>query len=203
MKDFEALKNIWHSQVELPKVSHSDVLKRVRKTKNGLANKLLVEVIGMGAAVAVIIFVWLTSPFKMWTTHLGMLIIIFCTLYYLYIQIRDYNAIKDESLLLNKPEEYIDYLKRFKHHRHVLNTRNYLVYTVILSLGFAFYFVEIAFLASFAITILAILLTVGWILFCYFFLMKRYMRKEESKLAEMIENLERLQKQFEDSEAEE
>ncbi len=203
MKDFEALKNIWHSQVALPKVSHSDVLKRVRKTKNGLANKLLFELIGMGAAIALLTFVWLTSPFKMWTTHLGMFIFIFCTLYYLYTQVRDYIAIKDESLLLSKPEEYIEYLKRYKHHRNVLNTRNYLVYTVLLSIGFAFYFVEIAFLASIAITIIAILFTVGWILFCYFFLMKRYMRKEESKLAEMIENLERLQKQFEDSEPEE
>jgi predicted membrane protein len=200
MKDFEALKNIWHNQVALPKVSHEDVLKRIRKTKNGFANKLLIELIGMTAAITLLIFIWFTNPFKMWTTHLGMLILIFCCLYYLYVQIRDYNLIKDESLLLNKPEEYIEYLKKYKHDRYLLNTRKYRVYTFFLSIGLALYFIEIAFLASVWITVLAIVFTVAWILFCYLVLMKNYIRKEESKLGDMIENLGRLQKQFEDQE---
>lgn len=200
MKDFEALKNIWHNQVALPKVSHEDVLKRIRKNKNGFANKLLVELIGMSSAIGLLIFVWVTSPFKMWTTHLGMLILIVCCLYYLYVQIRDYNLIKDESLLLSKPEEYIEYLKKYKHDRYLLNTRKYRIYTFFLSIGLALYFIEIAFLASVWITVLAISFTVAWILFCYLILMKNYIRKEESKLGDMIENLGRLQKQFEDQE---
>ena len=200
MKDFEALKNIWHNQVALPKVSHEDVLKRIRKNKNGFANKLLVELIGMSSAIGLLIFVWVTSPFKMWTTHLGMLILIICCLYYLYVQIRDYNLIKDESLLLSKPEEYIEYLKKYKHARYLLNTRKYRIYTFFLSIGLALYFIEIAFLASVWITVLAISFTVAWILFCYLILMKDYIRKEESKLGDMIENLGRLQKQFEDQE---
>lgn len=200
MKDFEALKNIWHNQVALPKVSHEDVLKQIRKNKNGFANKLLVELIGMSSAIGLLIFVWVTSPFKMWTTHLGMLILIVCCLYYLYVQIRDYNLIKDESLLLSKPEEYIEYLKKYKHDRYLLNTRKYRIYTFFLSIGLALYFIEIAFLASVWITVLAISFTVAWILFCYLILMKDYIRKEESKLGDMIENLGRLQKQFEDQE---
>jgi hypothetical protein len=47
MKDFEALKSIWHDQIALPKVSHNDVLKNLRKTRNGLASKLLLEMMGM------------------------------------------------------------------------------------------------------------------------------------------------------------
>ena len=196
MKDFEALKDIWHNQVALPKVSHEDVLRKVRKTKNGFANKLLRELIGMVLAVAMLTYVWISSPFKMWTTHLAMIILIACCLYYLYRQIRDYNLIKDESLLLNKPEEYIDYLKKYKSDRYILNTRNYKLYTLFLSLGFLFYFIEIAFLASIWVTVIGIFLTAAWILFCYFVLMRRYIRKEEAKLEDMIHNLERLQKQF-------
>ena len=198
MKDFEALKNIWHNQVALPKVSHEDVLKYIRKSKNGFANKLLIELIGMSAAMILIMYVWITSPFKMWTTHLGILIVIFCCLYYLYVQIRDYTLIKDESLLLNKPEEYIRYIKKYRQNRYILNTRKYKIYTFFLSIGLALYFIEISFLASIWITVAGIVFTVAWILFCYLFLMKNYIRKEESKLGEMIENLERLQKQFED-----
>ena len=197
MKDFEALKDIWHNQVALPKVSHEDVLKKVRKTKNGFANKLLVELLGMCMAIAMLSYVWISSPFKMWTTHLAMIILVSCCLYYLYIQIRDYNRIKDESLLLSKPEEYIAYLKKYKNDRYILNTRKYKVYTAFLSLGFLFYFIEIAFLASVWVTVIGIVFTAAWILFCYTILMRRYIRKEEAKLGDMIGNLERLQKQFE------
>ena len=196
MKDFEALKDIWHNQVALPKVSDEDVLRKVRKTKDGFANKLLRELIGMLLAVAMLTYVWISSPFKMWTTHLAMIILIGCCLYYLYKQIRDYNLIKDESLLLNKPEEYIDYLKKYKSDRYILNTRSYRFYTLFLSLGFVFYFIEIAFLASVWVTVIGIFLTAAWIIFCYFILMRRYIRKEEAKLEDMIDNLERLQKQF-------
>ena len=196
MKDFEALKDIWHNQVALPKVSHEDVLRKVRKTKTGFANKLLIELVGMCIAIGMLTYVWISSPFKMWTTHLAMAIMICCCLYYLYVQIRDYNRIKDDSLLLNKPEEYIDYLKSYRNHRYVLNTSKYKVYTWFLSLGFLFYFIEIAFLASLWVTLAGIAFTAGWILFCYFILMKRYIRKEEAKLEDMIQNLERLQQQF-------
>ena len=196
MKDFEALKDIWHNQLALPKVSHEDVLRKVRKTKTGFANKLLIELIGMCLAIAMLTYVWMSSPFKMWTTHLAMAIMISCCLYYLYVQIRDYNRIKDDSLLLNKPEEYIDYLKSYRSHRYVLNTSKYKVYTWFLSFGFLFYFIEIAFLASLWVTIAGIVFTAAWILFCYFVLMKRYIRKEEAKLEDMIQNLERLQQQF-------
>ena len=200
MKDFEALKNIWHNQVALPKVSHEDVLRKVRKTKNGFANKLLIELIGMCLAIGMLGYVWISSPFRMWTTHVAMVIMISCCLYYLYVQIRDYNRIKDDSLLLNKPEEYIDYLKTYRSDRYNLNTSKYKVYTWFLSFGFLFYFIEIAFLASLWVTVIGVIFTALWILFCYFILMKRYIRKEEAKLEDMIQNLERLQQQFKTSE---
>jgi len=200
MKDFEALKNIWHNQVALPKVSHEDVLRKVRKTKNGFANKLLIELIGMCLAIGMLAYVWISSPFRMWTTHVAMVIMISCCLYYLYVQIRDYNRIKDDSLLLNKPEEYIDYLKTYRSDRYNLNTSKYKVYTWFLSFGFLFYFIEIAFLASLWVTVIGVIFTALWILFCYFVLMKRYIRKEEAKLEDMIQNLERLQQQFKTSE---
>ncbi len=195
MKDFDALKAIWHSQIVLPKVSYEEVLGKVRKTKNTFANKLLLELLGMGLAIPALVYVWASNPFKMWTTHLAMLIMIACCIYYLYVQIRDYRRINDESLL-NKPEDYITFLKKYKSERYLLNTRKYKIYTAFLTIGFALYFIEIAFLASVWVTVFGMLFTLSWILFCYFFLMKRYIRKEESKLEDMINNLQRLEDQF-------
>jgi hypothetical protein len=197
MKDFEALKSIWHDQIALPKVSHEDVLKNLRKTRDGLATKLLIEMIGMGIAAAVLIYVWIASPFTMWTTHLAMIIFISCCIYYILSMIRNLRSINYDKLL-DKPECYINYLKKYKHERYIFNTRKYTVYSIFFTLGFVLYFIEISFMASLLITIIGILFTFLWIGLCYFVLMRIYIKREEGKLEEMIHNLERLHKQFVD-----
>ncbi|MHB1178314.1 MAG: hypothetical protein ACYCZO_08290 [Daejeonella sp.] len=197
MKDFEALKSIWHSQVALPKVSHEDVLKKVSKTKKVLASRLLMEMSGMSLATVMLIYVWIESPFRMWTTHLAMVIFMVCCLYYIVALIGNYRRITYDNLL-DKPEEYILYLKNYKHDRFIFNTRKYRIYSLFFTAGFILYFIEIAFLAALWITIAGLVFTFLWIALCYFVLMRIYIRKEESKLEEMIQNLERLQRQFED-----
>ena len=198
MKDFEALKSIWHGQIALPKVSHDDVLKKVRKTQSGLASKLLIEMIGMIIAAIILLYVWIESEFTMWTTHLAMLIFISCCTYYIIAMIQNYRRI-NYSKLLDKPECYISYLKNYKHARYVFNTRNYKIYSIFFTIGFVLYFIKISFLIPLWITVLGIVFTFLWIALCYFVLMRIYIRREEAKLEEMIENLERLHKQFEDT----
>ena len=197
MKDFEALRSIWHDQVALPKVSHEDVLKKVSKTKKGLVSRLLIEMSGMALATVMLIYVWIESPFKMWTTHFAMVIFVLCCLYYIVVLIGNYRKIAYNNLL-DKPEEYIIHLKKYKHDRFIFNTRKYTIYTIFFTAGFILYFVEIAFLASLWVTIAGVVFTFLWIALCYFVLMRIYIRKEESNLEEMIHNLERLEKQFED-----
>lgn len=199
MKDFEALKSIWLNQAALPKVSHEDVLKKVRKTRKGLARRLLFEIIAMAIASAILIYVWINSPFKMWTTHLAMIIFLMCCTYYIIALISNYRRIGYDNLL-DKPGDYILQLKKYKHDRYIFNTRKYLIYSIFFTAGFILYFIEIAFLASLWVTITGIVFTFLWIALCYFVLMRIYIRKEENKLEDMIENLERLQKQFEDTE---
>ncbi len=201
MKDFEALKNIWHGQAALPKVSHEDVLKKVRKTKKGLAIKLLCEMSSMAAATTGLTYIWLNNRFKLWTTHLAMIIFIICCLYYIFALIRDYRKISNNTLLLNKPGDYIRHLKKYKHHRYIFNTRKYRIYSIFFSLGLILYFIEIAFLAPLWVSIAGASFTIAWLLFSYFVLMRIYIRKEDGKLEEMIQNMERLQKQFAAGEA--
>jgi len=198
MKDFEALKSIWHDQITLPKVGHEDVLKKIRKTRNGLSSRLLIEMIGMGIATAVITYVWIESPFKMWTTHLAMIIFIACCIYYILALIDNYRRINYKKLI-DKPEDYITYLKKYKHDRYIFNTRKYTIYSIFLTAGFLLYFVEISFMAPLWVTISGFVFTCIWIALCYFVLMRIYIKREESKLEDMIQNLERLQKQFEDN----
>lgn len=198
MRDFEALKNIWSNQVALPKVSHEDVLKKVSKTKKAYANKLLLEVLAMGVAIALLVILWIFLPAKMWTTHLATAIMIGSCLYYLMYQIRDFSKINNNNSLIDKPEEYISYLKKYKQSRYVLNTKKYNRYALFLGFAFVLYFIEIAFTAPLWSTLFGAVATAAWFAFCYFVLMRNYIRKEENKIQYMIENLERLRKQFEE-----
>jgi len=198
MKDFEALKSIWHDQITLPKVGHEKVLKKIRKTKNGLSSKLLIEMFGMGIATAVISFVWIDGPFKMWTTHLAMIIFIACCIYYIVVLIDNYRRINYTNLI-DKPEDYIIHLKKYKHDRYIFNTRKYSIYSIFLTAGFLLYFVEISYMTPLWVTLVCFVFTLLWIALCYFVLMRIYIKREESKFEDMIQNLERLQKQFEDN----
>ncbi len=199
MKDFEALKSIWHNQIALPKVSHEDVLKKVSKAKTGLASRLLLEILAMILATSMLIYVWLESPFIMWTTHLAMVIFMCCCIYYIIALIGNYRRITYDNFL-DKPEEYILYLKKYKHDRFIFNTRKYRIYSIFFTAGFVLYFIEFAFLVSLWVTITGVIFTFLWIALWYFVLMRIYIKKEELKLEEMIQNLERLERQFADSE---
>ncbi|HEY0666919.1 MAG TPA: hypothetical protein VGD22_02015 [Sphingobacteriaceae bacterium] len=201
MKDFDALKDIWSKQIVLPKIRPEDVLRRVKQSRNEIVNKLRLEVIVMLVAVITLSYAWLILSFKLWTSHVAIAIFIICCMYVVFAQYRDYLRMTDSSLLMDKPDSYIAYLKAYKRNRYVLNTQKYRIYTLLFSLGFAFLFIELFFIAEIWLTILGIIFTAGWFVFCYYFLMKIYIRKEESKLEGMITNLERLEKQFTDDKA--
>jgi uncharacterized membrane protein (DUF485 family) len=196
MKEFEALKNIWDSQAVQPKVSPEEILKRLRRSKRSFANKLLFETIAIIVVIVLFTLIWIKSPFIMWTTHLSMSIFMSCCLYYLFVQFRDYKSINNSELMLKQPEEYIEYLKAYRKERYILNTRKYAIYSIFIGFAFALYFIEIYFVAPLWQTILGVILTTGWFLLCWF-LMRVYRRREEEKLDSMINNLERLKKQFE------
>lgn len=196
MKDFDALKDIWNGQVNQPGISHDDVLKKLKKSKRSFGNKLLFETSGMLAGVLVFILIWISNPFMMWTTHVSLFIFICCCLYYVIVQIRDYLSISNSGTLLKQPDEYIGYLKEYRRKRYILNTQKYSVYSIFIGIAIGLYFIEVYFVAPLWETIGGILFTAAWFVVCWR-LMRIYIKREQDRLREMIENLERLQKQFE------
>lgn len=198
MKDFDALKNIWHGQSSAPKIDYQDILKKIRKSRSSFANKLLGETIAIVAVIFVFILFWANKPFLMWTSHLSLIIFILCCIYYLVVQYRDYRSISNSEFLLKQPEEYVTYLKNYRRKRYVLNTRKYGVYSIVIGFAFALYFIEVYYTAPLWQTFSGVIFTISWFLICAL-LMRSYIKKEQEKLDEMITNLERLEKQFLDT----
>ena len=195
MKDFEALKNIWHGQLAKPKLSYEDILAGIKKSKNSFANKLLFETIGILAIIVFFTLIWINSPAMMWTTHLSLLIFLLCCCYYLFVQFRDYKSISNSEHLLKQPGEYINYLKHYQKKRYYLNTTKYSIYSVFIGIAIGLYFIEIYFTSPLLHTIAGITGTVIWFIICWY-LMRVYIHKEQERLDEIIDKLERLKKQL-------
>jgi len=196
MKDFNELKQLWHVQQEHDGVSYNTILNTVKQTKNKYTTKLLSHVISIGVITLITLYIFITVPFYTWTTQLSMFIVIVCLIYYMFIQIKDYRAINNSENLLDRPEEYISYLQLYKKHRYKLNTQNYTIYTICLSVALALYLVEMSFYVSKFALVIFILATITWFLLCYFVLMKVYIKKESEKLEELINKLKDLKNQF-------
>ena len=200
MKDFDALKDIWHGQSALPKLGPEDILKNIRTTKQKFSNKLLFQVFSVALAIVLMIRIFSGASFIYGTSQIAVLIIIACLFYYLFVQIRDYRKISNSEQMAGKPEEYIAYLKDYKHQRYILNTRVYKVYMFFIALSIGLIYIEAFVNTPLWQVILVIALTISWFAICYFIFMKQYIRKEEARINTMIENLERLQDQFKDPE---
>ena len=196
MNDFDLLKDIWQSQPER-KLAAEEILKQVKRSKNRLANKLLFEVFVMSLAIAALSYAWYMVPFKMWTTHLSLVIFMASCLFALFAQLSAYRSIHATAHLIGKPDTYIKYLKQYQKDRHRLNTQKYKVYTLFLGIGLVLFFVEIFFVATLWYTLSSFVASLIWIAVCYFWLMKAYIKKEDGYLNGMIASLEHLERQFE------
>lgn len=198
MKDFNELKQLWHVQQENDGVSYHAILHTVKQTKNKYTKKLLTHAISIAVIVLITLYIFVSVPFYTWTTQLSMLIVIVCLVYYMLIQIKDYRAINNSEHLLHKPEAYITYLQQYKQHRYKLNTRNYTIYTICLSIALGLYLIEMSFYVSTASLLIFVISTIVWFLICYFVLMKVYIKKETERLEELIGKLKGLKNQFSD-----
>ncbi|MGK6351965.1 hypothetical protein [Parapedobacter sp. DT-150] len=199
MKGFDEIQQLWQGQKPEPNVSFEMILKRVKGNQAALASKLLWQLIAVGLAIIVLLWMFVTVNFSTWTTYLALVIMVGCIGYYFFNQIADYRSISNSGHLLAKPQDYINHLKTFRQRRNRFNTRNYSVYEACIAVAFAFYGIEMYFALPLWTFIGLVIFVVFWFLICHFVFMKQYIHNENMRIAEMIDNLERINDQFTES----
>lgn len=150
----------------------------------------------MGVAVAILLWICLTVDFSTWTTYLAIAIMVGCICYYFANQLSDYRAINNSRDLLSKPQDYIRYLKDFQQKRYRFNTRNYTFYEACIGIAFVLYGIEMYFALPLWTFIGLVVFVIFWFVICHVVFMKQYIRNEQARIAEMIDNLERIKGQF-------
>lgn len=196
MKGFDEIQQLWHGQKPEPNVSFEQVLKHIKGNKTALASKLLWQLVGVGAAIMVLLWLCIAVDFSTWTTYLALAIMVGCLCYYFFNQIADYRHINTSHHLLAKPQDYINYLKAFQQKRNRFNTRNYAIYEACVAVAFVLYGIEMYFVLAFWTFVGFTVFIVIWFVICHVVFMKQYINNENARIADMIDKLERIKGQF-------
>ena len=197
MKGFEDIQQLWQGQKPEPNVSFETILKRLKHDRNALAGKLLWQSIAVGITILAILWITIRVDFSTWTTYLALAITMGCIAYYFGNQLRDYKRISRCSQLLSKPQDYIDHLRAFQQERNRFNTRNYVMYEICIAAAFALYGIEMYFMLPLLTLVGIFVFVIFWFLICHFVFMKQYIKSENTRIEEMIDNLKRIKRQFE------
>ena len=195
MQAFDQIQELWQKHdVEL-KVSADEMLQQAKKEVNGLKLKSALNILGMLASFIAIAALWIFFHFESWTTHVGISITIVSIGVYTLILYRDYRLISKTDFTVH-PNQYLDNLKTYQLNRYKLYNSLYWFYTVALSLGILFYFIEILTYLNTIQKIIAIALTTMWIIFCSTILRKAVIQREKERISLLIEKFERISMQI-------
>lgn len=195
MKDFDEIKKLWNVQQTEP-IHIEDVCKRIAAQKRKYEMRLLTQTIIVALAFVTIFAIWITATFVTWTSHLALIIVIACLVFYLRIQIMDYSRINKTGSLLKKPKEFIQDLRDYKKSRSKLNTKTYQIYVVLISIALGLFAFEMYYVLPFWELIIYVAVSILWVVLCQFVFMKHYDNRESQRLQEIIDNLERVCEQF-------
>lgn len=200
MKDFDSLVGIWNEQKTAPAVDYKEIISKYKDSRNKFNRRFLAETLVMFGLFIFIGFVFFKADFQFWTSNLGLIIIETCCIYFITMQIINMKNIASSNTLFDKPQDHILFIKKFKKSRYIQHTRNYKFYTIALGTGFSLYFIEFFYRVNIITMLISVAATIAWVLVCYFYFMKAYIRKEEKRFAEILSDLERLNEQFKDEE---
>lgn len=196
MKEFEELQQLWQKSRPDIQPDFDAVMKRIESGRRAVATRLGWHTTAFSVGLLLLLYVWLTVTFVTWSSHLAILLVGACMIYALLYQWKSYKAIQHNPEFLNKPEDYIAYLKQFQQKQHRFNTHSYRIYALGIALAFVLYSFELYFALPLGIFIGLIVFIITWFVISHYVFMRTYIQHEQEKIQIMIDDLERIRKQF-------
>lgn len=202
MQDFDSLKDMWQKPTS---AAESPTITTINKTSKTLKMKLQKQQLG-GAVMLVLTATLIAAMaifggfnFTHWYTYGGMVLIcIVCLaqaglMYSLYKKISNINETVAPAAHLQQWEAYYDLRKK-------QNKWNMPLYYILLNIAMGVYLVEIFTGRPVLNVSIFIGVYVAWMLFAYFYLGKRNMRKEDERLNSIVTDLKGIESQLAKSE---
>ncbi|GAA5092744.1 hypothetical protein GCM10023210_22110 [Chryseobacterium ginsengisoli] len=187
---------IWNSKkTEVPNI---DEIKS--KADQYRKKELLITIrrlLSLTVTAIVMIIIWNTIDFKMFTTRLGIILLLVALGLYIGLFSQNFNVIRKINPSINI-QEYLASLKKLQQQQVYMQTKGIGIYYLIISIGFVFYFYEFASKMSWFGAVLTYGLTFIWFAVSWFFIRPRQIKKQKEKISVVISSLEKLEKSFEE-----
>ena len=188
--------DIWNKKsADIPNIQ--EIKSGADKYKKKQLRFWICHILSLSVTAVMIIFIWNMIDFKMFTTTLGIILILIALAMYIYLSSQNINVIRKINPSITN-QEYLASLKKLQHQQIYMQTTGISIYYVLLTTGFAFYFYEFAMRMSTLGAILAYGLTFIWLAIAWFFLRPRQIKKQNAKISKVIDSLELIEKDLDE-----
>jgi hypothetical protein len=199
MQDFDSLKNMWQQPAKGGDVSQ-DIINSITNTKTTKMKLQKPPLHGAIALTLTAVFIACLAifgslHFKHWYTYGGMVLIcIVCLvqagfMYATYKKIKNIDDTVEPAAHLHQWEAYYDLRKK-------QNRWNMPVYYVLLNMAMAIYMIEIFTGRPVVNVVIFIGIYAAWMLFAYFYLGRKNLKREDNRLQTIINELKGIEGQL-------
>ncbi|OIV43406.1 hypothetical protein [Flavobacterium johnsoniae] len=188
-------KDLWKKQ-SVSQPDMQDLLARLTKFKKaGLRNLWIINIL-LFATSAFIVFIWIYYQPQFVSTKLGIIFTILAMMIYLFAHNKLLSQYKNiETTQTN--QEYLQNLIVIKKKQQFLQTKMMTFYFLALTVGICLYMYEYASRMTLLGAAFTYGITLFWIIFNWFYLRPKQIKKQQSKINSLIGKFEEINHQFE------
>jgi 4-amino-4-deoxy-L-arabinose transferase-like glycosyltransferase len=187
-------KDLWKKQ-SVSQPDMSDLLARVSKFKKAALRSLWMINILLLATSAFIIFIWIYYQPQFISTKIGIVLTILAMMIYVFVYNKLLNDYKNiDSTQTN--QEYLQKLISIKKKQQFMQTKMMSFYFIFLTIGICLYMYEYASRMSVLGASLTYGITLLWMLFNWFYIRPKQVKKQQDKINGLIEKFEEVNHQL-------
>ncbi len=175
--------------------STEDLLAKINTFKKSHRKKIILQNILLLATCAFIIFIWAYYQPKLLTSKIGIILMVLAMVIFVLSSNKGLDLLKTSNGTKSN-QEYLKDLLAIKGRQQFMQTTILNLYFVLLSTGIALYMYEYAALMTTSWAILAYGITAAWILFNWFYIRPRQIKKQQKAINDIIIKFENIQTQL-------
>lgn len=188
------LKKIWEKQ-HIPSKDVQEVLKKIEVYKSSKRNNAIMLNILLFVTILFVIFIWMYFKPHLISTKIGIILTIAAMLLVIFFNYKyksTLSKVKDNQ----SNGDFLNNLKTIKLLENRIHTKVMSLYFVLLSFGLMLYIYEyLSKITPVFKSVICVVLSL-WIAFNWFVMRPKIIKKKQSKINDLIKQLERIQNQF-------
>ena len=191
MQNFENIQNLWHSSPEntLPEIK--EIILRIRNARIKMIRRNIIGGSILCLTFFYICFIGWYYHFEQWTTRVGIVITLIAIVMGVVFNTWLVQLLLKQSDLTLDNKAYLQQLIQYRNTQHFIHTKGIALYYILLTVGIMLYMVEFA-KRNIYFGIFAYTLTLGWIAFSWFYILRKRKTSQDKEINDQIENIERL-----------